>query len=139
MEKLSVQKAEVTIPNDNKNNVQSPKYKPKITNNKPLLPSNVTTNPKPCLHTVNNSPSNCPCIGQRPDSDILEKVDNKLINSLNVRKPNTNDINELLNFIEGHKNIDKLALAEKKAAKKARQKLKKVCHFHVMFKLTTKQ
>lgn len=39
--------------------------------------------------------------------------------------PLINDIHGLLNYIEGNTNIDKLAVAEKKAAKKARQRNKK--------------
>lgn len=48
--------------------------------------------------------------------------------SLNSLKDNTDsrDINDLLNYIEGNKNVDKVALAQKKAAKKARQREKKV-------------
>ncbi|XP_018327102.1 uncharacterized protein LOC108738255 isoform X2 [Agrilus planipennis] len=47
--------------------------------------------------------------------------------SLNSLQDNgdSRDINELLNFIEGNKKKDKIALAEKKAAKKARQKKKR--------------
>lgn len=125
-DKTSVLKTETSNLVDNKNNVQIPKYKVKPTNNKPVLPLNIPTNSKCCSHNINiSSCNNCICINQKSESDILENLENKALNSINLRKPNTNDINELLNFIEGHKNIDKLALAEKKAAKKARQKLKK--------------
>jgi hypothetical protein len=48
----------------------------------------------------------------------------------NIEDANTNpfmnDIHGLLNYIEGNTNVDKFALAEKKAAKKARQRHKKV-------------
>lgn len=37
------------------------------------------------------------------------------------------DIDDLLNYILGNKNVDKIALAQKKAAKKTRQRMKKVC------------
>jgi hypothetical protein len=47
----------------------------------------------------------------------------------NIEDANTNpfmnDIHGLLNYIEGNTNVDKFALAEKKAAKKARQRHKK--------------
>ncbi|KAK9758806.1 FAM193 family C-terminal [Popillia japonica] len=39
--------------------------------------------------------------------------------------PDLSDIDGLLDFIQGNKPIDKIAMAQKKAAKKARQKLKK--------------
>ncbi|KAK5639532.1 hypothetical protein RI129_012024 [Pyrocoelia pectoralis] len=45
--------------------------------------------------------------------------------SLNSDNIGSRDINELLNYIEGNKRVDKVALAQKKADKKARQRMKK--------------
>lgn len=53
----------------------------------------------------------------------LSSLSSSSLNSVNV---DSRDINELLNYIEGNKTIDKAALAQKKAAKKERQRLKKV-------------
>lgn len=49
------------------------------------------------------------------------------ISSLSSDIVDSRDINELLNYIEGNKSVDKVALAQKKADKKARQRMKKVC------------
>lgn len=62
----------------------------------------------------------------------LERFSSLSPSSLNSTTDNSNDvrdIDELLNFIEGNKSVDKAALAEKKAAKKARQRLRKVWFF----------
>lgn len=55
---------------------------------------------------------------------------NSLMKDDNVLGDNTDsrDIDDLLNYILGNKSVDKVALAQKKAAKKARQRQKKVCH-----------
>lgn len=56
-----------------------------------------------------------------------QKSKNYMIPSKNMYDlPDLSDIDGLLDFIQGNKPIDKIAMAKKKAAKKARQKLKKV-------------
>lgn len=44
-----------------------------------------------------------------------------------VTSSGTDDIHGLVNYIEGNSGLNKMELAEKKAAKKARQRQKKVC------------
>ena len=65
-----------------------------------------------------------------------QKSKNYMIPSKNMYDlPDLSDIDGLLDFIQGNKPIDKIAMAKKKAAKKARQKLKKVSinnfYFHI--------
>uniref|UniRef100_A0A1Y1NCD2 FAM193 C-terminal domain-containing protein n=1 Tax=Photinus pyralis TaxID=7054 RepID=A0A1Y1NCD2_PHOPY len=65
--------------------------------------------------------------GARNGSDYPPRssVSSLSTSSLSSDNIGSRDINELLNYIEGNKKIDKAALAQKKADKKARQRLKK--------------
>ena len=64
----------------------------------------------------------------KPESPAAAKHNHSEVNTPTNEDANPlmNDIHGLLNYIEGNTNVDKFALAEKKAAKKARQRHKKV-------------
>ncbi|RZC36164.1 uncharacterized protein BDFB_000175, partial [Asbolus verrucosus] len=78
-----------------------------------------TTNNKISVNKA-ESPAG-PSKNNHPVSETTTPTSNDDLNT----NPLINDIHGLLNYIEGNTNIDKLALAEKKAAKKARQRHKK--------------
>lgn len=65
-----------------------------------------------------------PVAGPGPSKHISEGT--TPTNEDSNSNPLMNDIHGLLNYIEGNSHRDKFALAEKKAAKKARQRNKKV-------------
>lgn len=95
-------------------------------------PTGHTTNAPNLEFLKNNSLSKLSIANTKSSSDssaLTHSVWSLSTCSLNSLKDNTDsrDINDLLNYIEGNRSIDKVALAEKKAAKKARQRQKKVC------------
>lgn len=129
-EREVIKKVEAPLTTSNQN-IQPPKLKVNKSipvNCTPPVTNNNQGNPKTCVHEQRaTSCQNCVPLSTKA-CENSEKCTDKTVLATKPQKPNTNDINELLNFIEGNKNIDKLALAQKKAAKKARQKLKKVTH-----------
>lgn len=114
---------------------KQPPRKPDLSSRMPAparVPDRVPNHPIPTDHTKPEQKNGIinPKAEASPLSRSLWSVSTISLNSV---KDNDNtdsrDINDLLNYIEGTKNVDKLALAQKKAAKKARQKQKKVCAF----------
>lgn len=95
------------------------------------VPSEAAKNPAPKVTNSNAKPSE--------SMTFHRSIWSISTCSLNSLKDNADsrDINDLLNYIEGNKNMDKVALAEKKAAKKARQKEKKVCSVSLQYCLVS--
>ncbi|KRT83352.1 hypothetical protein AMK59_4399 [Oryctes borbonicus] len=107
----------------------------------PNPPSEPQTNLCNCSHNKtscqNCVPINIKVLGNSsdkssPTSSIadnpkgIDKVKSTVVSSRSLNDlPDLSDIDGLLDFIQGNKPIDKIAMAQKKAAKKARQKLKR--------------
>lgn len=111
----------------------------------PIPPSEPQTNLCNCSHNKtscqncipinikvlsNSSEKSSPSSSIIDNAKAIDKVKGAVVTSKSLNDlPDLSDIDGLLDFIQGNKPIDKIAMAQKKAAKKARQKLKKVFFF----------